>query len=337
MGLDDLMRANLGTFSQDNTATSGTFRTRNVYPAEVVNANDPTEQGRITARILSLDENNKISGGRDRNVSTEQLVICQRLMPQFFFVMPSKGEMVYVIMENPEDNSAPRYWMGPIITSKPQLKFQSYPEANKTFDITKFYSNQNTINKTDAEKLFPRPSDVAIQGRDDADLILKSREAILIAGKFIPETLDENTENPGKFQIKQFVKSDIKLFITSKDKEKIEKDLLPSFSQSNLISTNINLYSPRGKFRNPSEMLTYESNKDLKSFGELANTLHPVVFGDELIKLLDLIINVVLNHIHTPQKPLVTTSDSDKLSEYRLPSSGEGLIHGLVSNHIRVN
>jgi hypothetical protein len=80
-------------------------------------------------------------------------------------------------------------------------------------------------------------------------------------------------------------------------------------------------------------MSKFETNEDLKSFGEFANTLHPLVFGDELVKLLDLIIRTILTHIHTPQNPMLAIPESDSLKEYTV----EGALQNILSKNIRIN
>jgi hypothetical protein len=108
--------------------------------------------------------------------------------------------------------------------------------------------------------------------------------------------------------------------------------LLKKYSQANLVSTNINIYSPRGKFRGD-DLKTFETNNDLSSFGDLAGSLHPIMFGDEAVRLFDLIIRLLLNHIHNPQSPLLSTAISDELKKYTI----DGWLQNLLSNHVRVN
>lgn len=322
MGLDKLARATLqGQGLSGGISSEGNQTSRNIYPAIVTNNQDPLGMKRIVARIISLNEKGEINGGRDRDTTDDLLPFCVPMMPNHFHIVPLVGEMIYIFLENPSDNSAPRYYMGSQINSPFKLRFQSYGESQRVFDYTTFNLNQNPSNNLQAQTAFPKIGDIAIQGRDDSDLILRPREVFAVAGKFKKETFEINIETPSSIQLIQ-------------KENNIEEDdtLLPRYSQSNLISTNINFYSVRGKFRD-SSLSKFEKNEDLKSFGELANTLHPSVFGDELIKLLDLIIKVLLNHIHTPQKPLLATSESDEVSTYTI----EGNLQRIISNHVRIN
>lgn len=329
-GINDLSASILQSSGQGNFYSDGNKSVRGIYPAVVVSTEDPLNQNRIKARIIELGNDGEIIGGKDRDTLDSDLKFCIPLMPEFFHVRPqaqikdddgkilSEGEMVFIILENPSDLSAVRYWIGPIISSQIKLKFQSYSESNKIFDYSGFNSNLTLSNKFKAESVLPQSSDVAIQGRDDADLILKPREAFLTAGKFKPDTIELNTEAPSNLQLKQFDNNNI--------------GPLKTFSQLNMQSTNLNIYSPLGKFR-AKDMEKFEINENLKSYGEFANTLHPAVFGDEIIKLLDVLIRVMITHIHTPQNPLVPTPDSEILQSYSI----QGNLQNLISNVVRIN
>lgn len=317
-GLNDLTQSLLNSNGQGNTYSQGNQTARNIYPAVVINIDDPTEQNRIIARIINLDQDGNIKGGRDRDTQDDKLPFCVPMLPEHFHVRPLVGEMVFIFLENPSDNSAPRYYIGPITNSKLKLKFQDYKEAVKIFDYTIFNVNNQTQGTPKVASAFPDQADVAMQGRGDADLMLRQREVYLVAGKFKPNSFDINTETPSYLQLKQF--------------DNIKTGPLKAFSQANLQSTNINIFSPVGKFRDKS-LAKFEVNEDLKSFGDFTNTLHPTVFGDELVKLLDLIIRVLLTHIHTPQSPLLPTPESENIQEYTV----EGNLQNILSKHIRIN
>lgn len=318
-GLDDFTQSMLNANGQGGgTYSQGNQSARNIYPAVVVNISDPLDQNRIVARIINLDESGNIKGGRDREVPDDKLPFCTPMLPEHFHVRPLVGEMVFIFLENPSDNSAPRYWIGPIISSKFKLKFQDYKESVKIFDYTAFNVNETTQTKPKVATAFPDQADIAIQGRGDADLILRQREAYLVAGKFKLSTFDVNTETPSYLQLKQF--------------DNVTAGPLKAYSQANLQSTNINIFSPIGKFRN-SDLASFEKNEDLKSLGDFAGSLHPTVFGDELIKLLDLIIKVLLTHIHTSQNPMLPIPESKQLQEYTV----DGALQNLISKYIRIN
>ena len=303
--------------------SQGNQSSRLIYPAIVLNNEDPLDMKRVIARIISLDDDGNVSGGRDRDTPDELLPFCVPMIPNHFHIVPLVNEMIYIILENPSDNSAPRYYLGSQINNPFKLKFQEYKEANRIFKYTDFNLNKKQDSKLGLSKVFPKIGDIALQGRSDADLILRPREVFMVAGKFKKGTTDENTQTPSSFQL-----------IQKENSKKNDNDdiLIEEYSQANITSSNINIYSILGKFRD-ANLAEFEKNKDLKSFGEIANTLHPTVFGDELIKLLDLIIKVLLNHIHTPQTHLVSSPESNEVSKYTV----NGDLQRIISNHIRIN
>lgn len=322
--IDKLAKATLQNMGQSGgLSSSGNPAARNIYPALVLSSEDPLGMKRIIAKIVSLDENGEINGGRDRDTPDEQLPFAVPMMPNHFHIVPIEGEMVYILLENPSDNSAPRYYMGSQINSQFKLKFQAYEEAERVFKNTDFNLNKNKDSNLETAATLPRMGDIAIQGRTDADLILKPREVFLVAGKFNKGTTSINKTTPSYMQLIQLENTD----------EDVKGDsLMPRYSQTNLVSTNVNIFSPLGKYRAES-LKQFEINEDLKSFGGSADALHPAVFGDELIKFLDIVVRVMLNHVHTPQMPLVPIPESDELSAYTI----EGELQKLISNHIRIN
>lgn len=311
----DLGNNLLNSKGQANYSSDAGQGIRTSYPAVVVNTDDPAEQNRIVCRIVNMDEQGNVKGGRDKDTPDDKLPLCFPLGSEYLHIRPLVGEMVMVILENPSDNSAPRYWIGPVITSKLKLRTQPYAEAVKLFSQTDFFTNRKTNDKISASLAFPGKADIALQGRDDADLILRPREAYLAAGKFNPNSFDLNETSPCYFQLKQLLDNDKK-----------------EFSQANLEAVNINIFSPYGKFRKKEDGKV-EHNPDLEKYGELAQQLHPGVFGDELIKVLDLIIKVLYLHVHTPQSPALPFPELEDLKPYTI----DGQLQNLISNTFRIN
>ena len=265
--IDKLAKSTLhGSGQGGGISSSGNSAARNIYPAIVLSNEDPMGMKRIVARIVSLDENGEINGGRDRDTPDDQLPFSVPMMPNHFHIVPIEGEMVYILLENPSDNSAPRYYMGSQINSPFKLKFQGYEEAERVFKDTQFNLNKSKSSNIDASLALPKIGDIAIQGRSDADLILRPKEVFLVAGKFEKGTIDLNTTSPSTMQLIQMENS-----------EDSGDELIPRYSQANITSTNVNIFSNIGKFRDGS-ISSFEKNEDLKSFGEFADTLHPAVF-----------------------------------------------------------
>jgi hypothetical protein len=309
-GFDEQMRHNLNIQGQKSYSSKGDANFRNVYPAKVEFVDDPLAQGRIKVRI---DDRDRLA----KNVN--ELPWCVPLKSSFIYSKPRVGEMVFVFLEDPKNNTGIRYWSGPVHTSQFQHKIESYSSAKNIYKDTATNSKAQISSKDLSNLDIPKGFDVGLEGRDDAWVILKSKEVRLVAGAFEKGTLQPNTKTPA--------------FLSISQKENTDEDVeLKAYSKSDLTSTVINLYSHLGKFRDKS-IAKFEKNDNLSSFGDLANSLSPSVKGDELIKLLDLMIRLLLTHIHTPQSPLAPTSLSEQLSRYTV----DGELQRIISSYVRIN
>jgi hypothetical protein len=225
--------------------------------------------------------------------------------------------MVFILLENPDSPTSARYWTGPVMSNIFRLNYQHFEDAHKIFDYTQFTSNQLAPARPSSSKFMPNLYDIAVMGREDSQLTLKPRELVVSSGIFKKGTFDINTD-PSFLQLKQI--------------EVTGDTVIREISQANLGSSNINLFSPYGKFRDE-EVAQFELSAQLEQFGDNAKRLHPSVFGDELIRLMDIIIQFLLNHIHTPQNSPVKDQLSKRLEEYTV----QGKLQTLISNHIRIN
>ena len=335
-----MSEALLSSSGQDNFRGDSSSTLRIVYTAIVRDNEDYAGFNRIKAEIVTIDEKGIIKPGKDKDTPLNKLPICIPLVPEFVHVRPQIGEDVLIISENPLDLSSPRYWIGPVISQQTKLPYQSYSDAIEIFKINTYAqknttSNPTTNNLNKAGVYYPQPSEIAFQGRQDADITLFPRGALIRAGRFKKGTTDLNTISPCSIEIKQVDTeitnpNDIQLFNRLNTTSTFK-----SFSQINSLSTNINIYSPEGKFRKADKGTGdgVELSDRLKDFGNLASTLHPSVFGDELIILLKLILKYLVTHIHTPQSQPLKNATSEQLDPYL---NGNKL-QDLMSNVVRIN
>jgi len=321
---------------------------RIIYPAIVRLTDDYAGFNRLKAEIVEIDSNGQEAPGKDRdNVDGKEnvdlrkkyagLPICIPLLPEYAHIRPQIGERVLVILENPLDITSKRYWIGPVISQQTQLPGQSYLSSEDMFDQNNFSqknttSNPTTDNLNKAAVYYPQPSEVAFQGKQDADITFSPRYAITRVGRFKKGTTELNRDTPCYLEIKQVDAENknpnsIKIF----DKLSSGLSTFKPYSQANLHSTNINIYSLEGKFKTAGADV--EISERLKDFGDIANKLHPTVFGDELIKLLKLILTYLTTHIHPPQGPAIPDGTSAQLTPYL---SGNKM-QDMISNVVRIN
>jgi hypothetical protein len=331
----DMSESLLNNSGQGNYKSTPNSNNRIIFPAVVrESGTDNAGMNRIRAEIVALDSSGNIIPGRDKNYPTAKLPICIPLLPEFFHGRVSVGEMVIIISENPSDLSSVRYYIGPLISSQLNLSYQSYESSSDVFSLSN-YAQQNTTAPSTKDKKnassYAQQSDISIQGRRDSDIIFRPRYAILRAGTFNTDNSTLNTTTPCTIEIKQVdtqpaQQNSIKIF------NSLSSSSWKPYSQTNIQSTNINIYSPEGKFVTPNNNSPEISDR-LKDFGNLSLSLHPSVFGDELLILLNLILKFLITHIHTPQSVAVETKLLAQLQNYL---SGNKL-QDLISNVVRIN
>jgi hypothetical protein len=310
---------------------------KTIYHAIVRDITDLAKKNRIKAEIVTIDNNGKMQAGRDKNLSIDQLPICIPLVPEFVHVRPKVGECVLLLVENPSDITSVRYWIGPLRTSQINLDYESFETSNSMYNRSDYnnkeiFKTTNDNNQKISDEL-PQQSEIALQGRNDADIILKNRELVIVTGKFQKQTVEINKLHPCYVQLKQFDDNPVS---TSGALSSAQNNTFIPFSQTNIVGTNINLISVEGKNRNIKSK-TIESNtnqKNLDRFGDTAKQLHPLVFGDNLVDLLKVIVSFSLSHIHTPEAPAVApVKDIEILSSYK----NDNKMQEILSQNVRTN
>ncbi len=211
---------------------------------------------------------------------------------------------------------------------------ESIPIFNSgSFNTSNTFSGPTLQGQIKQASVLPTQSEIALQGREDADVVLRPREVEMRAGKFkLNSTSELNNDTPCRLQLKQIDYNPYTTGIRSAD-QKLSETFVP-YSQINIEASNINLISNEGKFRefnNNTE--ENKSNPRLKDYGDIACKLHPAVFGDELIVILKLILQYLLTHIHTPQSPPLTNNISTQLEPYL----NSGKMNDLISNVVRLS
>lgn len=294
------------------------------YYAEVVDITDPAGAGRIRARIKLVDDVWK---------TDDSLPWSYPLIPRFFNVVPQIGEGVRLFLYNVSNDPAGtlnRSYIGPILGQDQDLPYQDKRIALGTqSDIGGNRAKKSISFITKAKGVYSDPQDVAIQGRDNADIILTSAKIDLRAGKFVPgNPVELNRSNPARIQLN---------LVNNKE------------SVANIIADKINLISYTGNpgitFDNLAKAGLDSSGTLLQSFlggdGELTQDnlpvggqLHPLVYGDKLIDFCKLVQKFVQNHTHPygQMVPDVATDESDgikKISQFNFSE--------MISHRIRIN
>jgi hypothetical protein len=203
---------------------------------KVVDNSDPNETGRLLVRI----------DGTDKLDDDNDLVPCFPLIPKFLNVYPQIDEAVFIFSYEHKTGlktatKTKRYWIGPIISQLQNLEFENYKDALSQ-EIDGYTNPGKPISRIDGAKgAYPKKEDIALQGRDNTDLIFKSKEVQLRAGKFnISDDLQFNKKDPAYIQLK-YGNSEIKKEFVD---ETIEKKIFTP--PTHTINIRVNSLLPDG-------------------------------------------------------------------------------------------
>lgn len=348
----------LNSFSQ-SPDVGGTPRI--IYPAKVVSIEDVNGMRRIKARILIVDERGQEVPSKDKSLRDNELVTCIPLLPVYFNVMPQKDEMVLVFLENFGRGSinATRYYIGPIRSTYYNYDFEEFKNAIRIKDPLQ----KNIPVPLSAQNLIPSNNQVSINGKKGSNMVFSENEVNINVALFIENTLNTNTTSFGQIQLIN-LKDDNRLA----NRERITGEKAPfiipppeKISQTNIRANNINFIALEGDNKNlegqgedviftisnntsKRNVVKYDlevlNNQSIFRFGKEAESLHPLVFGDELIKLLSKIIIRLETHIHTPQNPAIPDAAGlrQDLLQYTIDEVGNvNRLGELISKFVRTN
>lgn len=226
----------------------------------------------------------------DNHVDDENLPFCFPLMPKHFQIAPKVGEMVLVVTSVMDASDSRRWFIGPIISQQYMLDNEPFISASGEYLQPLPRPDLNPEN----EGSYPDREDIAVQGRQNADLILKRNEVRLRCGfKKEPYAIAKN-------QL-LFNKEDL-AYIQMKYKMLKDNNGNNFSSTINVVADRINLLSHDS--RTPFKL---NDKKELVTDEELLNILdkaHPLVYGDMLIDFLKNLMEMIKNHSHSfPQDP----------------------------------
>jgi len=246
----------------------GTYQvTRTIYYGEVISISDNTDGGRIQVKIPDLDN----------RTANADLPYCYPMLPKFFFILPQVGEVVRVFIEDVKFPERSRYWMGSVISQPQKIGFDTVFTALSTTNMGLTIPDPAPSTLPDAIGVYPLPTDVAIVGKVNTDVILRTNEVHIRAGKHLNgNVLKLNTQNPASVNL---------VF----EQQKNSNDF---YSSTVINSDKIALISHSGKPQFKAAELTAEDRARIFAEG------HPIARGDVLVEALNILRNAIINHIH---------------------------------------
>jgi len=300
----------LGSSARNNTDELSQFnKNKNIYLCTVLDDNDPSAAGLIKVRIKGLD---------DKKLDSE-LPFCWPFLPLYLNIVPKKGDTVKVILYDQRNNDSYREYIGPVI---PQLgEFlrgtisSENARAGREGQGVPFYKSINVIPTTSAvpdtgvPSLYPLRNEIAIQGRENADLVFKNSEVLIRAAKFLPnEPTIRNEKNPAYIQIKtlnpgKYEKSEV----VNSTEDPQQKGILAQ-EEYDETRTDIKMVSNKiylvGRDSSSSVVEPFMSDEQQT---KIENKLHPIVYGDILKDFIERLFKWAQTHTHAyhnvPQNP----------------------------------
>lgn len=299
---------------------------------EVISVNDPNALGRIKVRIKG-----PVSKGGDDGVTDDNLPWAHPFNTKFFTAQPKVKEAVFIITFSNQQKHADRLYIGPIISQSQQLNFDPfYASALAGFTFGQSQPTLSVDTIPELKGVFPKPEDVSVQGRDNADITLKPNEVLLRAGMY--SSTEPSKTNPFKFSFNKRSQAYIQIknnvvIKKATDTEKEEKG-----SVANFVANKINLLTH--KDGSPIFNLTNQDN--LISDEELLKILaeaHQMVFGDVLLEYLRLLKDAFFSHVHNGNgnTPTDLTASGNKLALETFKKKAEDLEKAMLSKNIRIN
>lgn len=237
----------------------------------------------------------------DWNGNLDNLPWCYPLLPKHFHLNPKLGETVLVILSRTDQPKKRRWFVGPLIS---QQYFLDY-ESDDSFQTNVLLDYQNNVpallnpkNNPDNEGSLPDPEDIAIQGRNNTDLILKKNELRVRCGfkKYpysrssdVDKSLVFNDEDMGYIQMKY------------------NANLGNNggwMSTINIVADRINLLTHQKNTNTPFNLLNKKELITNEEQTKIENEAHPLIFGDDFMNFLKNFIEIFRTHTHPfPTKP----------------------------------
>jgi len=293
----------------------------------VVSVDDPYGLGRIKVRIPG-----NANVGGDSDATVDELPWSYPMVSKFFTGQPKVNEGVFILTFTNQKSHSDRLYFGPIISQLDKLNFDALNVSALNAFTSANVNPSVDMNRIPAlNGVFPKLDDIAIQGRDNTDIILRKNEILIRAGKFVESKPNEN--NPYKFQFNNTTQG----FIQIKNNVNLVRDGQDLGSVTNIVGNKINLIThkdgaPRFNVMNQETQI---SDEEILNILEQA---HPLPFGDLLVQYLILLKNAFLNHVHNYNGiPPTDLTVGTTLPVKEFNDKAEDLENRMLSKNIRIN
>lgn len=284
------------------------------------------------------------------------------LLPRTLQSIPKIGEGVLVITSHLGDKDSQRYYIGPLLSQPQFWEYEKYyggrGTANALTDSKQTEPLESIDTNPDAKGAFPGPNDVAIIGRGGSDIIIRDpkpsvatdsldfvnteqialRCGIRLANAQNPDInkqgkINFNTSDPTYIQMlyaQGLFYGDTNIYPTTMGNIAQKQPSTFNNGAINIVADKINLMSHNDFATNVNlasqpELVTEE---DLQ---KAIDNLHNMVYGDVLIRYLELLRKAIVEHTHPfPMTPPI-------IKNTLLESVVSEDLSNMVSSNIRLS
>lgn len=320
---------------KDNLLFNRDEQKETLFIAKVLDVTDPYNAGRIKVAIKGIDDKNVNRDTPIGGEGTGKIMEAFPLLPKMIGIRPNVNESVFIFTQT-IDGSLHRFWVGPIISQQENLINDAYDGTSQSGlkkGTSKLTLSEGLSLDTNANGVYPDEKYLSMQGRDNTDIIHKSSELLLRAGKFVKgKPLVYNHKTMAYIQIKDnmILENDKKLEARAPYSNAFDTifDIKQRGSAITLVGNRINLISHDGSPR--FDTLVVGEKKQEQVVRDIIEKAHPLVFGDTLIKILTIFRDHALNHVHQ-----INSSPIEGQKEYGLLSNAK--LDTILSKNIRIN
>lgn len=230
------------------------------------------------------------------------------LLPKHLHINPKIGECVMVILAAQGEAKGNRFFVGPLISQQYQLNYDPFYFSSRCLlkgdQVDKPLVDPSM--NPDNEGTLPDREDIAIQGRQNCDIILKDNEIRLRCGfKKEPLATPKNTLIFNKLDL---------AYIQMRYKSMKDNNGNSFSSCINIVADRINLLSHDSRtyadITDRNDLITDESMLDI------LDNCHPLIYGDRLVEFLTKLIAIFSRHTHpfSMDPPSFNSADKDTLA-----------------------
>jgi hypothetical protein len=164
---------------------------RIIVPGKVLNSDDPLMLGRVRVQII-IENEQQNEPSKNEEWTNKDPMVCLPLIPYYLSQVPKVGEYVNIIFATRDETKDPNkfYIQGPITRpwNNPQESYSNSKSMLADGAYIKQAENVRTGPLGEIQEglvgIYPLPGDNAFLGRGTTDLLIKSEDIILRAGKY---------------------------------------------------------------------------------------------------------------------------------------------------------